>query len=331
MRARRWVFALFACLSIFLFGRVAGAETILLVEDEDTSRFAKRVQAELRTLGFDVELIRAEGEPTREALEASARTAGAVAALRVRASRQGVEVWVMDRVTGKTVLREVVTGGADDDAVVALGAVELLRASLLEIESPAFVAREVPPTPAVQKLVPQRPPPSEGSFSLVLAPALSVSPGDLGVVPQVDLWGRLRAATRFVMAARLTLPLVPVVVEGREGRATVTLASASIVGDFLFVGESPWRGHVGVGFGAAWAHMEGTAAQAFIGRGDDVFVALSYVHGGLGYRLGRTVRLFGDLTAGMATPRPVVVFGNNTVAAWGQPVVTTALGVETSF
>ena len=97
MRAGRWVVALLACLSIFFFGRAASADTILLVEDEDTARFAKRVRAELKALGFDVEVMRAEGEPTRESLEVSARTAGAVAALRVRTSRQGVEVWVMDR------------------------------------------------------------------------------------------------------------------------------------------------------------------------------------------------------------------------------------------
>ena len=331
MRARRLVVALLACLCIFFASRLARADTILLVEDEDTSRFAARVRAELQTLGFDVEVIRAEAEPTRDALETAARTAGAVAALRVRTSQKGVEVWVMDRVTGKTVLREVVTGRPDDDAVVALGAVELLRASLLEIEQPTFKPREIPPTPAVQKLVPPPPPPPEGAFSLVLAPAVALSPGDLGAVPQIDLWGRLRAASRFVIAARLTLPTLPVVVEGRAGRATVTLATASIVGDVLFVGESRWRGHAGVGFGAAWAHMEGTAAQAFIGRGDDVFVALTYVHGGASYGLSRTVRLFADLTCGMATPRPVVVFGDTTVASWGQPVFTTALGLEMIF
>ena len=328
MRASRRVFALLACLSMYLIERTASAETILLVEDEETSRFAKRVRAELKALGFDVEVMRAEGEPTRASLEDSARTAGAVAALRVRTSRQGVEVWVMDRVTGKTVLREVVTGGADDDTVVALGAVELLRASLLEIEAPAFEPTDVPPTPAVQKLVPPRPPPPEGAFSMVLAPALSLSPGDLGVVPQLDVWARLRAADRFVLGLRLVLPTLPVIVEGTEGRASVTLASASVAGDVLFLDTPKWRGHAGVGVGAVWAHMEGTASQAFVGRGDDVLAALSYLHGGASYRLGSNVRLFGDLTFGVATPRPVVVFGERTVAAWGQPVGTASLGLE---
>lgn len=124
-------------LVVTLFTAVAHAEKILLVDDADTRPVGVRLRAELVSLGFEVELALApEVEPSRASLEQAAREAGAVAALRVRASRAGVEVWVMDRVTSKTVLREVVFTGGDDEGLVAVRAVELLRASLLEVALP---------------------------------------------------------------------------------------------------------------------------------------------------------------------------------------------------
>lgn len=124
-------------LVVTLFTAVAHAEKILLVDDADTRPVGVRLRAELVSLGFEVELAPApEVEPSRASLEQAAREAGAVAALRVRASRAGVEVWVMDRVTSKTVLREVVFTGGDDEGLVAVRAVELLRASLLEVALP---------------------------------------------------------------------------------------------------------------------------------------------------------------------------------------------------
>ncbi len=117
------------------------APRILLLVDDQAEALKVRLQAELAALGF---LVVVADEPmlvtSRENLELAARKADAVAALRVRPSTRGVEVWVTDRVTGKTVLREVVlsdasSSHAEQAALVSVGAVELLRASLLEVES----------------------------------------------------------------------------------------------------------------------------------------------------------------------------------------------------
>src|SRR5213076_3177767 len=49
-------------------------------------------------------------------------------------SQPGAEIWLLDRVTGKLVIRRIgPAGGAGDAADIALRAVELLRGSLLEI------------------------------------------------------------------------------------------------------------------------------------------------------------------------------------------------------
>src|ERR1035437_9780285 len=96
-----------------------------------------RLRAELGAMGFDlVEMLADDGAPARAALEENARSLGAIAAVRLVPSGGGVEVWIVDRVTGKTVLREIVRPegpSGEADAMVAMRAVELLRASLLAI------------------------------------------------------------------------------------------------------------------------------------------------------------------------------------------------------
>jgi hypothetical protein len=327
---RKAVLAALAFVMVMLFATVAHAEKILLVDDEDTHHIGVRLRAELVSLGFEVEVALAPAaEPSRASLEQAARDAGAVAALRVRSSRAGVEVWVMDRVTSKTVLREVVFTGGDDEGVVAVRAVELLRASLLEVELPSAPRGEVAPTPAVLALLPPPRPRPERTLSLVIAPAAALSPGGIGVTPQLDVWLRVRATAHFTLALRILAPTFPAAIDAPEGRSTVTLGATSLGGDVLFGRTAAaLRGHAGVGVGLLWTHLEGTAAQPFAGRSDDLFSALSYLHGGATYALGESVRIFADGTVGVATPRPVVRFADRAVASWGQPAVALALGVE---
>src|SRR6185436_2860745 len=91
----------------------------------------------------------------------------------------GTEVWVADRITGKTVIRDLVgatpESGPDD---VALGAIELLRASLMELHSPTAPPSEAELTPAVRDL----------SFPVPAVPAKKPTPSlSLMVGPEVDL------------------------------------------------------------------------------------------------------------------------------------------------
>jgi hypothetical protein len=319
--------------SSLLATTAANAERILLIEDPTTQRFAGQLRAELTSLGFEVASASAtDAVPSRQSLEDAARTSGAIAALRVHASRAGVEVWVMDRVTSKTLLREFVLsrdeGGAEADSAVALGAVELLRASLLEVEQPHYVPKEVPVTPAVERLIPRaaHAPPR---VTLALGPAAAWSVGGLAVTPHIDVWMRLRASDSFALTTRLVLPTIPATVEGREGRATVTLAGATVGGDALLLPqEGRFQVRTGAGVGVLWAHMEGTATPTFVGRGDDVVTTLSFLHSGASARLSRSVFVFADATLALASPRPVIVFADRTVAAWGQPATFFTVGLE---
>ncbi|WP_437485574.1 hypothetical protein WME75_01225 [Sorangium sp. So ce1014] len=59
-------------------------------------RFGLRIVAELESLGFRTEIVDPAAEPaTRASLEASARRAGAIAAIRAVRAGRGVEVWIV--------------------------------------------------------------------------------------------------------------------------------------------------------------------------------------------------------------------------------------------
>ena len=113
---------------------------VVLVASDPASQAARRLSKELQGIGIDVLVLKAtpENSSGRESLERSARSVGAIAAVRLVASGGGTEVWVADRITGKTVIRELMgpTGADAEPDDVAVGAVELLRASLMELHSP---------------------------------------------------------------------------------------------------------------------------------------------------------------------------------------------------
>jgi len=176
------------------------AGTILLVVDERAGALATRVAAELEALGFSVQARTHEPRPTELAREA--RQAGAFAAIGIGPTAAGtVEITVLDRVTGKTLRREVLGRSLTDPTtreLVALRASELLRASLMEIEAPHPPRGELPPTPVVKRIAaapetirrPERRLRLGAESGLLVAPGLSAAPL-LQASVGVRVWQRL--------------------------------------------------------------------------------------------------------------------------------------------
>ena len=123
-----------------------------------------RLQAELTVEGFDAQVIDFDlGPDVRASLEKVAPTfaATAVVAVVANADPTSAELWVVDRMTGKTVVRRV---HADPKAaariaeVLSVRAVELLRASFLELAitsrpAPDVVEVPLPSAPVVTRFV----------------------------------------------------------------------------------------------------------------------------------------------------------------------------------
>lgn len=174
--------------------------TILLVVDERAVALATRVAAELEALGFSVQSQTREPRPAELATEA--RRAGAFAAIGIGPTAEGsVEITVLDRVTGKTLRREVLGRSLTDPTtreLVALRASELLRASLMEIEAPHPPRGDLPPTPVVVRVAsapetirrPERRLRLAAETGVLVAPGLSPAPL-LQAALGVRAWQRL--------------------------------------------------------------------------------------------------------------------------------------------
>ncbi len=178
-------------LLLLLLARPARAQTqasgtILLVVDERAGALATRVAAELETLGFSVQTQTREPKPAE--LAAEARRAGAFAAIGIGPTAEGsVEITVLDRVTGKTLRRELLGRSLTDPTtreLVALRASELLRASLMEIEAPHPPRGDLEPTPVVTRVAsapetirrPERRWRLGAESGVLVAPGLSATP-----------------------------------------------------------------------------------------------------------------------------------------------------------
>ncbi len=121
----------------------AHASTVLLVRPPNsggvTAEAMMRMHGELSSAGFDVSFATSvAGVDARASLEmlASAPGIDAVVAILGEAGPDAIEVWVADRMTGKSMVRRTPyqAGGERDAEVLAIRAIELLRASLLEVD-----------------------------------------------------------------------------------------------------------------------------------------------------------------------------------------------------
>lgn len=326
-----FVFALFA------FAVPASAQEplprVALVVEAQGDPVARRLRAELVALGFEVVEVAAEGEAAREALENVARAESAVAALRVVPSAQGVEVWIVDRVTGKTVLREVVTADATAPAedVVPVRAVELLRASLMEIDAPHPVQGEVPPPPNVRTIVPKpRPPPvPPPRWSLALGPALLFSPGGLSTAGEARVALRWRIGDRLGASAIGLVPAIAAYIETPQYRTDVSPWIGGLSGDFYFARPGArWTPTAGLGVGLVALRMVGQGTQ---GATDTTWGTAPFVSAGLTYAISKSLRVGADVLVGALFPETRIDFVSTPVAKWGRPLAAWSAGVEVAW
>jgi hypothetical protein len=326
--------------------RAAGAPRIVILAPDRGDRVSLRLQAELKALHFEVpEVALAPDPPSRQRLEEAARASDAVAAVRIVPSSAGVEVWIVDRMTGKTVLREMVTDDVQSSAgvaTIALRVVELLRASLMELDAPRAPEGEVRPPPLIRRwMTPpatpaaspaESPPALAPTFSLELGPALVLSPGGLSPAGDLNAAVHLRPAEGLGASVVALIPVVPSLVRGPEG---VTAARIGLLGAaFRWVFASPgsaWAPTAGAGLTLIWLHLDSAPAPGFTGTSANLVTFAAFARVGLGVTIVPRLRLRADVLGGLVNARPVVKFGDRTAAVWGNPFVAPTLGLEVAW
>ncbi|MEY4543939.1 MAG: hypothetical protein RL685_134 [Pseudomonadota bacterium] len=310
---------------------------------------SSQIEAELSGLGFRV-LTREAGaalETPRE-LQAAAREAGAEAAVSVQPSTLGVDVWLVDRVTGKTLSREVVqTGpGSERERVIAVRVVELLRASLLELQLPSGAEGEVQATPQLQALVglpnprvaqarepaPPAPPAASGYGVLRIEAGWGVSSsvGATSVTPFGTLGALWQPTQRLAIGITSFLPLASADVSAREGSTSIATWEV-IAGPRLYplATTGPIRPFVDLGLALMWFQIDATRAEAPL-RASSERLLTAGANAGLGvdWQLSSHFSLYSTAGASIAAAKPVVQFAGRDVLTLARPLLFWTLGIE---
>jgi hypothetical protein len=326
---------------LLLFGALFFPKTVradepvvvaVLVSPSTGEALAARVQAELQSLGFQTTQVSIGDDTNPAALEAAAKKSGAAAAIHVVRSADRAEVWVADRVTGKTLLRTVTCAPGEDAAgVLAVRSVELLRASLLEIETAHPPRGEVRVTETVRRVVaasrPRATPPPFAigvGFGPVIVPSLSTAFDALVAV----VW----TPSRLGLEIFGTIPLTSNQVCDNYGCADVTAA--------MFGGGVRWvltaraarvQPALGAGFAGVVAHAQGHAVAPYGSARADAGAAVAYAFASLSVALTSHVHIGVDVRAGSALPPIPIRFAGSQVAEWGGPFVATVLRTDIAF
>jgi hypothetical protein len=325
--------ALCACALAFctpspaLASEAAGRRVLLLERGRDP--FLERVGAEIAALGFT--LVRSDAQGP---LEDAARASGAVAAIRVLPSRKGVEVWMADSTSGRSLLRQVIVdespGGPDRD-VIALQTAELLRTSLLR-EQPAGGRDAGAPTTAPNAAQP--PPAADGDAQPPDSPDAALqtradsavqlgfgallSPGGATPSPTLGLSLQRFLGRRIGLGLELALPLVPGTIDELEGSAAF---SAYFAGGALLLRLAPdarsWFANAGAGAAFLLVRYEGDTAQPLRATSDSRATAAAYALFDLGLSLASWLRLGVRALAGASFERMSVTFAGNAAGSYG--------------
>lgn len=298
-----------------------------------------RLEAELRANGFDVRVETVDPGETRRALEDAITRHQAAAAITIRqasASGDRPEVWVRDRLTGKLVVRED-DGPAGAPQLIAIHAVELLRASLIELRDPpsSHASDTGAPLPgAVNALLgpePSAPPRAPSSawagFGVELGIGTSVhfDPARPMVVPAL----RLSYGSKIGVGARLVL-VGPSL--GPDLAAEASTSEILAAAEFVYAPVLPWPFEFAAtaGVGVFRVGAESVIAPEPVPAGS--FVSAMFTVGAAsGVRLTEHFSLDVNLLLGLAAPRIVVESGPRELGALGLPLFGATAGVRATF
>jgi hypothetical protein len=337
-------------------------------DDEVLAEAATRLQAELRAAGFEVVLMdpAALGEPgparpagtpagsggdLRERMDRAAQGAGAFAAASLSRSAAGatVDLWIVDRVTKKMVVRSVTGAGASAPSVLAVRAVELLQASLLE----ASARRSDEPIPGdVERWI--APPPLPPAPALGLLEGVTMAAGVAllqsadGIGPAVGPALRVSLGARrgpappdrtalspaspgapASFAGRLTVagPALAPALAGEAGTVSVRQELALLELVYAFPARGPLVPVLSAGAGAYHLHIAGAPDPPLRAAEGDVWAALAGAGAGVGLRLTERAALLADAQVLFTQPRPVVQLASEMLGTAGRPTFAGFLGL----
>ena len=200
-----------------------------------------------------------------------------------------------------------------------------LKLALLHVARPA--AAQALPTVGPEKPEAQEVQRQEWLW-VGLGPAVGLSPGGLGLVPQVKAGLSIEPSPIWSASVFALLPTFPSAVEAAEGEADVWVGLLAAAGDATLVKADSWGYAIGAGAALVGLQMEGSAEAPYVGEEDSVFTAAGFTRISAYYVLPPAWRLRGELLMGLAAPRPTVRFAERQVGSWGRPFALAIIELE---
>jgi len=324
-------------LGLWALGADASArEAVVLVRPQSDPLLQDafhRLGAELELHDFDVQRVETDlGVEPSTVLQDLGKSHGALATIGF-VQRQGnpaIELWLVDRVSGKVTMRVIeLPQGEDASSVIAIRAVDLLKASLLELQTtptppPGILGVERRPIPTeVRRFVEPAPPGLWMTFAVASLWEPQSFGGSFG--PSFGLQSQRGAPWRWGVTVQGPLLGGALQAESLRVRATQGLALAEA--QWVF-----WRGArleagVGLGLGAYALLASGEATAPYRGVTDHLWSGAGSAGFGASYGLGRHVALDAGLRAVALYPRVGVELepGRRLIR---QPALDATLGLE---
>lgn len=328
-------------LALGLLTGQASAQRIVLVRPSSSdpallSAFA-HLQGELKVHAFEVVLIDTTDETSPNDLERAAAREGAVAAISLLRSHDAAsaDIWVSDRATGKISRRSITTPQRPEGPnLLAVRAVDLLRASLRELEPDATLP------PDIVGAAPERAPERVRDWARTDAShrSLSLTGGALvqapvtGFGPAVGPLLAVGYAPTAAFGLRLELqgPLW-------GSRYVTDNASATLLQQQLLAEARLRLWHLGdfscsasAGAGASHLTARGEATTPYAPAEASSWTALAGLGLGAEWRLARVATLSLRGRSFVLVPKPVVQVGADRVS-YGRPLLQLAGGLDVAF
>ncbi len=307
-------------------GDARPAKQVLFILDRAADPFADRLRAEIEGMGLKIVVLQAWREPERpEQMETAAREQRAAAAIRLVPSRRGVEIWMADETSGRSLLRQLIVDESPegpDENLVAMQLVELLRTSLLVDPHPAASsAPSAAPQPALPpELIGSRGEPCTWCARVQTGAGFLASPGGAGAA--LEMWLSLQmVGHRMGVALDLAAPIRGMKPSGPEGSASLRPSLAALVLLRRWgAPESRLSLTAGLGGGILHIGVEGKATPPLVTAfPDSTTMGIGYARFDTGLAFTRWLRLTLRLAAGASFGRLVVRFAGNEAATWGYP------------
>jgi hypothetical protein len=355
MRWRRRFLRLFAsaaiCLAIGKSSQAGVEHRVVLLKpsapDDVTTMALARIKGELTAAGFEVTLLpqREELAP-RNAVETAAPELKPLAVFAIvhdegKGGPWAAEIWVSDRVVDRTSVERMRLDSTEPGrgaTVLAVRAVELLKASLAEFWSAPPERPRPAPSPLVARVPPVErpaPPPHRPAVSEGLAAqaafGMLYSFGEIGPV-----WTPLLAlayGSPEGLGARMTIGGLgsSAIVETAEGTGRIEQQLATLEGFVM----SRWDGSVqlfaSAGVGAYRVQVEGTGVFPYRGKTGEGWSALTGVGVGIAAEVYPHIALIAEGQGYWAWPSAVVRVANTDAGRRYWPLLLARAGIGIAF